>query len=78
MPGAGIGRGREPAGSGGNPKGGNPLPRRAVCDHHSYGSVRGAPGNRGPYSSTFPPAIRSARRTRVHPRSTLVPSGAFR
>ena len=41
--GSGIGRGREPAGSGGNPPGGNPLPRRAVCEQHLYGSVRAAP-----------------------------------
>ena len=47
MPGAGIARGREPAGSGGNPPGGNSLPRRAVCEQHLYGSVRAAPGNGG-------------------------------
>ena len=27
---------------GGNPPGGNPLPRRAVCEQHLYGSVRAA------------------------------------
>ena len=42
--------GREPAGGGGN----NPPSRRAVCDQHKYGSVRGAPGDGGAYSTKAP------------------------
>lgn len=49
---AGIARGREPAGGGGH----SPPPRRAVCEQHKHGSVRGAPGNRGAHSMQ---AIRS-------------------
>jgi len=33
---------------------GNSQPRRAVCEPRKYGSVRGAPGDRGPYSTTRP------------------------
>ncbi len=32
--------GRKPAGGGGNPYGGNPPSRGAVCEQHLYGSVR--------------------------------------
>src|SRR5262245_2633476 len=39
-------RGRQPAGRGGH----NPRSRRAVCEQHKYGSVRGAPSDGGPYS----------------------------
>jgi hypothetical protein len=35
-----IGRGRNPTGDGGH----NPTPRRAVCEKHSYGSVRAGGG----------------------------------
>ena len=43
---AGMIRGREPADDGGN----NPPSRRAGCEQHLSGSVRGAPGDRGAYS----------------------------
>ena len=39
-------RGRYPADGGGH----NPSPRRAGCEQHLSGSVRGAPGDRGAYS----------------------------
>ncbi len=42
----GIARGRYPAGYGGH----NPWSRRAVCERHKYGSVRGAFSDEGPYS----------------------------
>jgi hypothetical protein len=42
--------GREPAGDGGH----NPSSRRAVCEKHKYGSVRGAPGNGGAYLEPIP------------------------
>jgi hypothetical protein len=42
----GIARGRPPAGGGGH----HPLSRRAGCEQHKSGSVRGASGDRGAYS----------------------------
>ena len=54
-------RGRDPAGCGGQ----NPQSRRAVCEQHKYGSVRGAPRNGGPYSMTAEatqPGEKTARR----------------
>ena len=39
-------RGRKPADRGGH----NPRSRRAVCEQHKYGSVRGAPSDGGSYS----------------------------
>jgi len=44
--GAGIGRGCEPAGR----RGHNRRSGRTVCEQHKHGSVRGAAGDRGPYS----------------------------
>lgn len=41
-----MSRGREPAGGGVS----NPPSRRAVCEQHLYGSVRGAPREGGAYS----------------------------
>ena len=39
--------GRGPAGDGGQ----NPSSRRAVCERHKYGYMRGAPGDWGAYSA---------------------------
>ena len=61
--GIGMSRGRKPADDGVS----NPSPRRAVCEQHSYGSVRGAPRERGAYSISSP-CFRPRPRPRPRPR----------